>query len=61
MRIQHWDIALTDRGPCLLEVNDIGSLAGQVYGKGVLTPRVRSLLQRHGNPAKHLLAKRLTA
>jgi len=61
MRIQHWDIALTDRGPCLLEVNDMGSLAGQVYGKGVLTARVRALLQRHGNPAKHQLVKRLAA
>lgn len=60
MRIQHWDIALTDRGPCLLEVNDMGSLAGQVYGKGVLTPRVRELLQRFGNPDKYTLARRLT-
>ncbi len=61
MRMQHWDVALTDRGPCLLEVNDMGSLAGQVYGKGVLTLRVRALLQRHGNPAKHRLVKRLAA
>jgi hypothetical protein len=61
MRIQHWDVALTDRGPRLLEVNDMGSLAGQVYGKGVLTLRVKALLQRHGNAAKHRLVKRLAA
>lgn len=61
MRMQHWDIALTNRGPCLLEVNDMGSLAGQVYGRGVLTPFVRTLLQRHGNPARYALAKRLAA
>lgn len=61
MRIQHWDIALTDRGPYLLGVKETGSLAAQVHGKGVLTQRVRALLQRHGNPAKHPLVKRLAA
>jgi hypothetical protein len=60
MRIQHWDVALTDQGPRLLEVNDPGSLEGQIYGRGVLTDRMRALLVRHGNPSKHALARRLS-
>jgi hypothetical protein len=59
MRIQHWDGALTDQGPRLLEVNDPGSLDGQVYGRGILTARMRALLLRHGDPSKYVLARRL--
>ncbi len=54
MRIQHWDVALTDRGPRLLEVNDIGAIGWlQVFGHGIVTPRLRALLERHGDAAKY--------
>jgi hypothetical protein len=53
MRIQHWDVALTDRGPYLLEVNDIGSISGpQGFGRGLLTDRMRALLRSHGDAKK---------
>lgn len=51
MRIQHWDVALTDRGPCLLELGDIGAIAQlQLFGRGLLTDRMRALLRAHGDP-----------
>jgi hypothetical protein len=60
MRIQHWDVALTDRGPCLLEVNDIGAIAGlQCFGRGLLTDRMRALLRSHADAAKIPWIRRL--
>lgn len=60
MRIQHWDVALTDRGPCLLEVNDIGAIGWlQVFGHGLLTPRFRALLRRHGDVKRYPWIERL--
>lgn len=60
MRIQHWDVALTDRGPCLLEVNDIGAIAGlQCFGRGLLTDRMRALLRSHADSAKVPWIRRL--
>ncbi|GAA4404624.1 sugar-transfer associated ATP-grasp domain-containing protein [Quisquiliibacterium transsilvanicum] len=51
MRIQHWDVALTDAGPRLMEVNDEGIIGAlQVFGHGLITPRMRALLRRHGDP-----------
>jgi hypothetical protein len=53
MRIQHWDVALTDHGPVLLEVNDVGAIAGlQCFGRGLLTDRMRALLRSHGDARK---------
>lgn len=50
MRIQHWDLAITDEGPRLLEVNDIGSIGMlQMSGRGLLTPELRGILRRNGN------------
>ena len=46
LRIQYWDIAVTDDGPCILELNDEGFVAGpQLWGRGFLTDRMRALLR----------------
>ncbi|MCL4745395.1 MAG: hypothetical protein KJZ83_08265, partial [Burkholderiaceae bacterium] len=60
LRIQHWDVALTDHGPVLLEVNDIGAIGWlQVFGSGILTPRLKALLRTHADPAKYRWVERL--
>ncbi len=46
LRIQHWDIAITDGGPVILELNDEGALPfTQLWGRGLLTDRMRALLR----------------
>jgi hypothetical protein len=46
MRLQHWDIAITANGPRILEVNDFGALPVlQIFGRGLLTDRLRALLR----------------
>jgi hypothetical protein len=50
MHIQHWDIAITDKGPRFQELNDVGSLiGGQLWGSGIVTPRLRDLLRQYGS------------
>lgn len=50
LRIHHWDFALTDNGPLMLELNDIGSTeAAQIHGHGLLTQETREFLKRYGN------------
>jgi hypothetical protein len=54
MRIHHWDFALTDRGPVILELNDVGGTIGaQIHGRGLLTEEVREFIRRHANPSAH--------
>lgn len=54
MRVHHWDFALTDRGPVILELNDLGSTIGmQIHGRGLLTEEVRAFFRRYANPAAH--------
>lgn len=54
MKIHHWDFALTDQGPLMLELNDLGATEMlQVHGHGLLTPATREFLKRHANPAAH--------
>jgi hypothetical protein len=54
MRIHHWDFALTDRGPLILELNDVGATEmAQLHGHGLLTPETRDFLKRHGNAQAH--------
>lgn len=53
MRLQHWDIAITDRGPLALEVNDFGALSVvQIFGKGLLTDRLRAALRASGEASR---------
>ena len=50
MKIHHWDIALTDSGPRILELNDLGSLGiAQIHGHGMLANGARAFLKEHGN------------
>ena len=54
MKIHHWDFALTDQGPVILELNDIGGTEGmQVHGNGLLTEETREFLKRHANVVAH--------
>jgi hypothetical protein len=50
MKIHHWDFALTDKGPIMLELNDLGGIdIDQVYGRGLLTGQTRDFLKRYGD------------
>ena len=50
MKIHHWDFAVTDQGPMILELNDIGGTEiAQVHGHGLLTEETRDFLKRHGD------------
>lgn len=60
MRIHHWDFALTDKGPVILELNDLGgTIAAQIHGRGMLTEEVRAFLQRHAHPPAQSWVKTL--
>lgn len=60
MRIQHWDLAITDCGPCLLEVNDVGVIEFlQMFGNGLLAGRLREVLRRHGDSRRFAWIKQL--
>lgn len=48
MRVHHWDFALTDQGPMILELNDLGGHhILQMHGHGLLTPSTREFLKRY--------------
>ncbi len=50
MKIHHWDFALTDQGPLMLELNDIGGTQiPQMHGRGLLTEEIRDFLKRYGD------------
>lgn len=50
MKIHHWDFAITDQGPMILELNDIGGTQiAQMHGHGLLTEETREFLKRHAN------------
>lgn len=50
LRFQHWDIALTGRGPVVLEVNVTGGLDGIQFasGRGLYDRRLRDFVARYG-------------
>ena len=60
MKIQHWDFVFTDKGPMILELNDIASTqAAQIHGHGLLTEISREFLKRHANANHHPWVKAL--
>lgn len=60
MKIHHWDFALTDRGPLILELNDVGGTEiAQVHGRGLLTLETREFLKRHANAQAHPWVRKL--
>lgn len=60
MKVQHWDFALTDHGPMILELNDLGATEMlQVHGRGLLAPGTRGFLKRHANIDRHAWVKLL--
>lgn len=60
MKIHHWDIALTDQGPVILELNDLGGTQiPQMHGHGLLTEETRAFLKRHANAQAHSWVKLL--
>lgn len=60
MKIHHWDFALTNHGPLILELNDVGGTLGeQIHGQGLLTEETREFLKRYGNTQEHPWIKML--
>lgn len=54
MKVHHWDFALTDRGPLMLELNDMGGTQiVQLFGHGLLAPATREFLKRHADRKAH--------
>lgn len=54
MKIHHWDFALTDHGPMILELNDMGGTQiVQLLGHGLLTAETREFLKRHVDRRAH--------
>lgn len=50
MRIQHWDVAVTNSGPELLELNDLGGTQiNQICGQGILNEELREFILAYGN------------
>lgn len=62
MKILHWDLVLTDRGPVILELNDLGSIPfHQLCGQGFLDASMRQHLREHGQVASGSLLARAIA
>jgi hypothetical protein len=60
MKIHHWDFALTDKGPFVLELNDLGGVdIDQVYGRGLLTAETREFLKLYGDSKAYPWIRRL--
>ena len=60
MKVHHWDFALTDSGPVMLELNDLGGTQiTQMHGHGMLTDETREFLKRHANANHHPWIKAL--
>lgn len=60
MKIHYWDFALTNRGPLILELNDLGgTLSPQIHGQGLLTEDTRDFIKRYGNMQEHPWIKSL--
>ncbi|NDP38248.1 MAG: hypothetical protein GZ093_05785 [Rhodoferax sp.] len=54
MKIHHWDFALTDQGPMILELNDLGGTEiAQLHGHGLLTRETRLFLKNNADAQSH--------
>lgn len=54
MKVHHWDFALTDKGPIILELNDLGGIdIDQAYGVGLLTVATRKFLKQNVDAIAH--------
>jgi len=54
MKIHHWDFALTNQGPMILELNDMGGTEiAQLHGHGLLKEETRKFLKRYANTTDH--------
>ncbi len=54
MKVHHWDIAITEDGPIMMELNDIGGTQiAQMHGHGLLTEETRAFLKQHANQQQH--------
>jgi hypothetical protein len=50
IQMQDWHIALTETGPSLIGLGDLASVQGlQLWGRGLLTARVRNMLLASGD------------
>lgn len=60
MKVLHWDFALTDRGPVILELNDMGGTQiVQLFGRGLLAEVTRDFLKQHADRKAHPWISRL--
>jgi hypothetical protein len=60
MKIHHWDFGITDEGPKIMELNDIGGTQiAQMHGHGLLTEEVRRFVKTHADHHAHPWAKAL--
>lgn len=58
MKVHHWDFALTDRGPMIIELNDMGGTQiVQLCGHGLLTEETREFLRGHADHHRHAWVK----
>lgn len=54
MKVHHWDFALSDRGPVILELNDMGGTQiVQLFGRGLLSEVTRDFLRQHVDRKVH--------
>lgn len=60
MKVHHWDFALTDRGPVILELNDMGGTQiVQLHGRGLLHEATRHFLKQQVDVSSHPWVRRL--
>lgn len=60
LKVHHWDFALTDRGPVILELNDMGGTQiVQLHGRGLLHETTRRFLRQHVDVTRHPWIARL--